>query len=123
MSLTRKERWILSEWLVAKDRIARGEALIAHQWETPYAEVDLLFRDRLGLAIIEVKSWNETVFAQFEAKTIITRRQLGRLERARQYVEAKSGEYVRLKIAVVSHRASDPPVIRVFDPPILGSGY
>lgn len=97
--------------------------LVAHRWETPFAEVDLLFRDRTGLSVVEVKSWNSDLYAGFEAKTIITRRQLGRLERARQFVEARTGDLVRLKIAVVSHHSARKPVVHLFDPPILHPGY
>ncbi len=121
--MTRKERWILSEWLVARAAAALGQELVEHQYETPYAEIDLLFRNRFGLTIFEVKSWNSDIYADFEARTIITRRQLGRLERARQFVEARTGDLVRLQIAVVSHRLAHEPRIRVFDPPNLHPGY
>lgn len=103
--------------------MARGEALVEHLWETPFAEIDLLFRDRNGLVVVEVKSWNSDLYAAYEARTIITRRQLARLERARQFVEARTGELVRLQIAVVSHHAARAPIIRTFDPPNLHPGY
>lgn len=120
--MTRNERWILSEWLVASERVSQGEELVAHRWVTPYAEIDLLFRDRLGLSVVEVKSWNSDLYASFEASTIITRRQLARLERARQFVEARTGDLVRLRIAVVSHHAARAAIIRFFDPPFLHAG-
>ena len=42
--MTRKDRWILSEYVVAKDRVENyGDALIYHQQTTPYAELDLIF--------------------------------------------------------------------------------
>jgi hypothetical protein len=106
--LTKKERWILSEWLVTRDRVTNhSESLYVHQHETPYAEIDLLFwPDKPGapLTLIEVKAASRLVADNLWGTSIVARKQLARLEKARWYIEMKTKRCVRLIIAVV-----DPP--------------
>lgn len=87
MSLTKSERWILSEFRVARDRSStHGDVLLAHRFETPYAEIDLCFETSSGdWLMIEVKSWDHDIWGS----DFISRRQLQRLERARLWLEAK----------------------------------
>lgn len=120
--LTKKERWILSEWLVAQDRLsAHNEVLYYHQYETPYAEVDLIFGPRdagvaVPLTMIEVKAASALVAQSLWGRdSILSSKQLARLERARWMVELKAKRPVRLLLAVV-----DPPPsnrIRYFEAP------
>jgi Holliday junction resolvase-like predicted endonuclease len=97
--LTRSERWILSEWLVAQDRVSRfGERLIFHRERTPYAEVDLVFESpSRSLAIVEVKTWRGEIWGP----DVISRYQLQRLMRARLYFESRFRRPTTLVLAVV----------------------
>ena len=107
--LTKSERWILSEWQVAQDRVLRfNEELLLHRERTPFAETDLLFRTRVPstgtrgfrsyLHLIEVKSCLDEIWGD----QVVSHRQIQRLYRARLYFESKAGCPVRLQIAVVS---------------------
>jgi hypothetical protein len=117
--LTKSERWILSEWLVAQDRVVRfNEELIFHREQTPFAEIDLVFRTQVPLAhdplaqvplvggggsgsylnLIEVKSCVDEIWGDH----LLSHRQRQRLQRARLYLEVRNRCPVRLQIAVVS---------------------
>ena len=114
--MTRKERWILSEWRVAKDRVERwGEDLLAHRLRTPFAEVDLVTGiegdTKAGLTMIEVKSWSGEIWAG----EVMSPGQKARLERSRTAIEERSGRRVTLLLAVVS---AEGPEIRYFPFPL-----
>jgi Holliday junction resolvase-like predicted endonuclease len=114
--LTRKERWILSEWRVAKDRVERcNEELLGHQIRNYFAEIDLIFQSRdeplRGLTIVEVKSWSGEIWKG----ELLSARQAFRLERSREALEAKSGRPVRLLLAVVGRETWE---IRYFPFPL-----
>lgn len=112
--MTKNERWILSEFQVARDRIGRfREKLLFHRHQTPYAEVDLVFVSGPRLRIFEVK----TIQGEFFASKILGRNQARRLLRARDYFEDRFEMESILNLAVVSH-ARGPgtrPEIRYFD--------
>lgn len=116
--MTKSERWILSEWWVARDLTQRlGCELIAHREKTPYAEVDLVVR-RQFLTIVEVKTVTPKMAAHLWAGLVITPRQVARLEKARWYLELKHQRPVKLVLAVVN--SSLGPVqnrIRYFEAP------
>ncbi len=91
---TKNERWILSEWLVARDRVERlHEELIAHRKRSKFAEVDLLFQTRLGYTIVEVKTESDFALLSFSQRQ--------RLLRARASLEAASEKEVILILALV----------------------
>ena len=120
--MTKKERWILSEWLVAKDRtLAHTETLYYHQYETPYAEVDLILAPSdptKPLTMVEVKGATKLAAENLWGTSIVSRKQVSRLEKARWFIELKSKRPVRLLLAVV-----DPPPsnrIRYFEAPFGG---
>src|SRR5690606_26022205 len=115
INLTKSERWILSEWVVALDRCRRfGETLISHRERTPYAEIDLLFTSKQptqvecsdrksvllspDLTLVEVKSCRQR---DVWGSDVISARQLQRLQRARFSLESRFRVPVRLCLAVV----------------------
>lgn len=127
ISLTKSEQGILSEWIVARDRVDRcGEVLWAHREKTPFAEIDLLFEatassrsfkdlprfereiDSSYLCLMEVK----TVLGDLDGFRNLSIRQRGRLERARFYFQERYRRPVRLQLAVVDLRRRR---IRYFD--------
>lgn len=118
ISLTRSDRWILSEFLVAKDRIERfGDTLLYHRQKTPYAEVDLIFDSRLAdgsrvLNMIEVKS----VGAEIWGPDVVGRRQIERLMRARAYIEKVAQKRTSFLLACVNPIKSE---IRYFEAPFI----
>jgi Holliday junction resolvase-like predicted endonuclease len=120
--LTKSDRWILSEFLVARDRTSLfGDSLLYHRQVTPYAELDLIFESTMRapdglvrcLTIIEVKS----VSAGLWAREVVSRKQRLRLERARWYVELKAQRRTRLILATVETGPAGNPVIHYFDAP------
>jgi hypothetical protein len=122
--LTKSERWILSEWRVAYDRVRNfKEVLIYHREKTPFAELDLVFAKpslrgssaNSSLIVIEVKSWNSEVLGDLWAEQILSRRQLFRLERACEYLRDHFKKSVHLEIAVASQSPGTP--IKYFEPP------
>ena len=128
--MTKKDRWILSEYLVARDRVFNfNDSLIYHQQTTPYAELDLIFEsavveplkpDRKAgggdpsriLTIIEVKS----VSGEIWAGEVVSRKQTMRLERARWYVELQARRRTKLILATVQARP-EGALIRYFEAP------
>ena len=121
-SLTKSDRWILSEWLVARDRVLHfEEPLLHHRQKTPYAEVDLILGSRLRsgpVTVIEVKSVSVREGAQLWAGEVVSRRQFARLEKARWFVELKSKRPTRLLLATVEAKLGDAnPLIRYFEAP------
>ena len=83
---------------MARDRVTRlGETLLAHRERTPFAEVDLIFRSRDQIILIEVK----TVTANWDT-SFITAHQLSRLFAARSYIEEDLSKPASLLIALVS---------------------
>lgn len=122
--MTKKDRWILSEFLVAHDRCVNfQESLLEHQLRTPFAEVDLVFESRASatspiessriqfpLTVIEVKSIDGDLWS----RSPVSVKQRLRLERARSWIEAKTKKQVRLKLAVVGSRGA----IQYFDFPL-----
>lgn len=120
--MTKSDRWILSEWLVARDRVLRfNEPLLHHRQRTPYAEVDLILGSctRAGpVTVIEVKSVSIKDGAQLWAGEVISRRQVARLEKARWFVELKANRPARLILATVEAKpGSQTPVIHYFEAP------
>ena len=121
-SLTKSDRWILSEWLVAKDRVLKfKEPLLHHRQKTPYAEVDLIFGslERAGaVTVIEVKTVSTREDSQIWSGEVISRRQIGRLCKARWHVEIKSQRPTRLILATVEAKPGGHlPLIRYFEAP------
>ncbi len=120
--MTKSDRWILSEWLVAKDRVERfGEPLLHHRQKTPYAEVDLILGSSLRagpVTVIEVKSVSTNSKAQLWAGEVISRRQVQRLEKARWFIEIKAKRPTKLLLATVEAKGGDAkPVIHYFEAP------
>jgi Holliday junction resolvase-like predicted endonuclease len=114
--LTKSERWILSEWLVATDRtLNHGERLLKHRERTPFAEIDLLTLSGCNrLLLIEVKTVKMEIWGE---RSLITRAQANRLLRARAWLEDSYQKPVSLSLAVVSHdlQVSAPPNIQYFE--------
>jgi Holliday junction resolvase-like predicted endonuclease len=114
----KSELWILSEWLVARDRVCRfQDSLVAHRERTPYAEVDLVFSTQPPLSeltIIEVKTWKGDIWGPH----LISRQQIRRLERARAFMESRECKRVRLMLAVVDPFSSNPETVHYFDFPL-----
>ena len=100
--MTKKDRWILSEYRVAVDREALfNETLISHRMRSPYAEVDLLFETAAGdFILIEVKSVDRDLWGW----PPLTTGQCMRLERARFWLESRSKRSVLLVVACVNKR-------------------
>jgi Holliday junction resolvase-like predicted endonuclease len=102
--LTKRDRWILSEYLVACDRESRSnERLAAHRLRSPFAEIDLLFETRTpagaqSFVIVEVKSVDRDLWG----RPPLTRPQRLRLERARFWLESRAKVPVRLVLACVT---------------------
>ncbi|MES2857241.1 MAG: YraN family protein [Bdellovibrionota bacterium] len=90
-----------------------NQKLLIHRFETPYAEVDLVFRSKTGLVLIEVKSFDRKRFGDLWHTPVISRKQLVRLYKAREYLSIKQGMAVELLIAVVSHQSQE---IEYFNP-------
>jgi Holliday junction resolvase-like predicted endonuclease len=110
--LTKSERWILSEWRVARDRTTRfHEQLVAHRERTPFAEIDLLFKKRDLYVLVEVKSWRGELWAP----EVISVRQAQRLVRARLFLEARLESPVQLWLAVVDPCDAGESGIRYFE--------
>jgi len=114
ISLTKSERWILSEWMVACDRVSHfKEKLIDHRLQTPFAEVDLLFQARDHLIVVEVKSFDRNLYGDLWHTPAITKKQLSRLAMARESLSNRYRLPVRLLVAVVSHPGRE---VDYFDP-------
>jgi Holliday junction resolvase-like predicted endonuclease len=101
--LTKSERWILSEWIVAKNRVFEfSECLLHHRLKTPYAEVDLLFARSDGrLNLVEVKSFNSSIYGDFWADSLLPLKQSMRLKRAHHWLSEKFHKEVILSLSVV----------------------
>jgi Holliday junction resolvase-like predicted endonuclease len=97
----KNELWILSEWIVARDRVSRfRNSLLSHRERTPFAEVDLVFSSGdscQAITIIEVKTWRGDIWGPH----LISRSQIGRLERARAFMESRTRKPVCLMLAVL----------------------
>lgn len=125
--MTKSERWILSEWWVAKDRTLNfSDQLYYHREKTPYAEVDLVFGSTPGespsVTLIEVKTISAFQANALWAGDMISRKQSLRLEKARWYFETKAQRPVRLLLAVVDSASllkpqAETPRIRYFEAP------
>ena len=82
-----------SEACVERAFQRRGYRTLERRWRTPFAELDLVFiAPDGGLLIVEVKSsdWPEGMLAG------LSRRQRGRLLRAREWLAERDGREVRL---------------------------
>jgi len=117
--LTRNERWLLSEWRVADDRVrSRQESLLAHRERTPFGEIDLLCGDRATLKLIEVKSWRHELWGE----GLVSMKQSRRLLQARAWCEERYRRPTELFLAVVGHDPETgwPTEPRYFE---AGSGW
>ena len=111
--MTKSERWLLSEWLIARDLVSRGETLLAHRERTPYAEVDLVTENSEFVTVVEVKSWNRGLWGDLWGASVITQKQVSRLLAACHVLGCRFQRPVRLKIAVVDYPSLE---LRYFDP-------
>lgn len=113
-SLTRSERWILSECQVLRHRQEFfDERLIMHRARTPFAEIDLLMESReRRLTLLEVKSVGIEVWGE---RSLITQAQTHRLTRARAWLEMRFERPVVFLLAVVSHENVLFPSIQYFE--------
>ena len=92
------ERGDKAEQRVCEEMQRRGYRLVRRRLHTPYAEVDLVMASLAEYLLIEVKTIGHPAFLQNR----IGRAQKARLERAREYLEAKTRAPVRLLWAFVS---------------------
>jgi Holliday junction resolvase-like predicted endonuclease len=96
---------------VARDRCSEKfrEKLLAHQLQTPFAEVDLLFEETCSrpqtftnYTLVEVKSWSTRLRGELWGPSVISSRQTERLSRARLYLESQAANrLIRIILAVV----------------------
>jgi Holliday junction resolvase-like predicted endonuclease len=100
--ISTSDRGLFSEYLVYKYFKNRDFTLLGHRYQTPFAEVDLIFKKAQTPAVlIEVKSTSSPAFFNH----LIQFRQKAKLLRAREYLEAYLEEVV-IVLATVRHDAS-----------------
>lgn len=92
-----------SENKVIQYYLKKNWKLIKWRWQTPYAEVDLLFVYEGKYKIVEVKTSSCDDFKEF----IVNRRQRKRLIKVREWLESKLNSEVELELAVVSKNKPD----------------
>lgn len=91
------ERGEAAEKKVCEEMQRRGYRLVRRRLKTPFAEVDLVMASLAEYLLIEVKTIGHPAFLPNR----IGPAQKARLERAREYLEGKTGAPVRLMWAFV----------------------
>ena len=82
-----------AEKLVRSDWMDRGATVVAERLRTPFAEIDLLFRWKGQLWLIEVKTLSRVEFLSVR----MSRRQKVRLCQAREWIQ----EHFRMETALI----------------------
>lgn len=84
-----------------RDLESRGYKLLYQRYETPFAEVDLVFESpKGGIGIVEVKSLGPKAWIEGR----ISEKQIRRLARAAEFLSIKKDRPVNLCVAFVSGR-------------------
>lgn len=87
-----------SEFCVAQKLVSLGYDLLAHRYQTPYAEVDLIFKNKKEeIILLEVKTLKN--WAWMENR--ISRNQQLRLQRSAQWLQLLQNRHVHLAAAFV----------------------
>ncbi len=87
-----------TELQVIQNLIQKKATIIYHRAQTPFAEIDILFRSAKGrLVLLEVKTLSNWIWIE----TRLTKKQTVRLKKAALYFENKMKESVQICVAFV----------------------